>query len=46
MNHHSLFDKLKDLHLLYVEDDPQIRSQINEFLGRYFASVQEADSAI
>ena len=45
MNHHSLFDKLKNLHLLYVEDDPQIRSQICEFLGRYFASVQEASSA-
>jgi len=45
MNHHSLFDKLKKLHLLYVEDDPQVRSQINEFLGRYFASVQEASSA-
>ena len=45
MHHHSLFDKLKDLHLLYVEDDSQIRNQIKEFLGRYFASVQEATSA-
>jgi len=45
MNHHSLFDKLKKLHLLYVEDDSQVRSQISEFLERYFASVEEAGSA-
>ena len=45
MNHHSLFDKLKDLHLLYVEDEPDVRSQLTEFLRRYFSSVQEATSA-
>jgi len=41
----SLVDKLKQLHLLYVEDDPQVCAQISEFLGRYFCSLQEASSA-
>jgi len=41
----SLLNKLKKLHLLYVEDDPHVRSQIYEFLTRYFASVQESASA-
>lgn len=45
MMNHPLLDKLKKLHLLYVEDDPQVRSQISEFLGRYFFSLQEASSA-
>lgn len=38
-------DTFKQLHLLYVEDDPQVRGQISEFLRRYFNSVQEASSA-
>ena len=45
MNHHSLLEKLQNLHLLYVEDDIAVRSQIYEFLKRYFASVQECSSA-
>ena len=45
MKNHSLINKLKKLHLLYVEDDPQIRSQIYEFLKRYFTLVQETSSA-
>ncbi|MCH9739466.1 MAG: response regulator transcription factor [Epsilonproteobacteria bacterium] len=45
MKHHSCFAKLKNLHLLYVEDDTQVRHQISEFLERYFASMQEASSA-
>ena len=40
-----LLDKLKKLHLLYVEDDPHVRLQISEFLGRYFLSIEEASSA-
>ena len=45
MNHHSLLGKLKRLHLLYIEDDAQVRSEIHEFLKRYFTLVQEASSA-
>jgi DNA-binding response OmpR family regulator len=45
MNHHSLLEKLHPLHLLYVEDDIEVRSQIYEFLKRYFTSVQETSSA-
>ena len=45
MNHHSLLSKLKKLHLLYIEDDAQVRSEIYEFLKRYFMSVEEASSA-
>jgi len=45
MNHHSLLSKLKNLHLLYIEDDAQVRSEIYEFLKRYFMLVQEASSA-
>ena len=45
MNHYSLLEKLQQLHLLYVEDDIEVRSQIYEFLKRYFASVQETSSA-
>jgi len=45
MNHHSLLEKLQPLHLLYVEDDIEVRSQIYEFLKRYFSSVQETSSA-
>jgi len=45
MNHHSLLNKLKNLHLLYIEDDSQLRSEIHEFLKRYFVLVQEASSA-
>jgi len=45
MNHHSLLDTFKHLHLLYVEDDSKVRSQISEFLRRYFTSLQEASSA-
>jgi len=40
-----LVNKLNKLHLLYVEDDPQVRAEISEFLGRYFLSLQEASSA-
>jgi DNA-binding response OmpR family regulator len=45
MNHHSLLEKLQNLHLLYIEDDIEVRGQIYEFLKRYFASVQETSSA-
>jgi len=45
MTNSSLLNKLKKLHLLYVEDDPHVRGQIYEFLTRYFASVQETSSA-
>jgi len=45
MDHRSLLEKLHHLHLLYVEDDIEIRKQIYEFLKRYFASVQETSSA-
>ncbi len=45
MNHHSLLEKLQPLHLLYVEDDIEVRSQIYEFLKRYFSSVEETSSA-
>jgi len=41
----QLLDKLNKLHLLYVEDDSQVRLQISEFLGRYFLSLEEASSA-
>ena len=44
MNHHSLLSKLKNLHLLYIEDDAQVRSEIYEFLKRYFMLGQEASS--
>jgi len=45
MKHHSLLNKLKGLELLYIEDDSQVRSEIYEFLKRYFRLVQEASSA-
>lgn len=35
----------KNLHLLYVEDDVQIRHEISEFLRRYFGLLYEVSSA-
>ena len=45
MNHSLLQEKLKDISVLYVEDDIKIRFYISGFLRRYTKQVIEASSA-
>jgi two-component system response regulator VanR len=45
MDHHLFAARLKDLTLLYIEDDPQIQSHLAEFLGRYTSGRHLASSA-
>jgi len=45
MNHHLFAEKIKDLTLLYIEDDPEIQGYLAEFLGRYTANLHLAKSA-
>jgi len=45
MNHETFAKQMGHYTLLYVEDDLEIRTDISEFLRRYFKIVYEADSA-
>lgn len=45
IDHHLFASKLKDLTLLYIEDDPGIQVHLAEFLGRYTSRLHLAPSA-
>jgi len=45
MDHQLFAEKLREVTLLYVEDDPDVRAHISEFLRRYTSGVLTASSA-
>lgn len=45
MDHHLFASKIKNLTLLYVEDDPEIQAYIAEFLERYNSNIHLANNA-
>ena len=45
MDHHLFASKIKDLVLLYIEDDPEIQAYIAEFLECYSSNLHLAKSA-
>ncbi len=45
MDHHLFASKIKNLTLLYIEDDPEIQGYLAEFLGRYTLNIHLAQSA-
>ena len=45
MNHQSFAKKMNNYKVLYVEDDPNVRKQISEFLSRYCPQVYTCDSS-
>lgn len=45
MDHHLFATKIKDLTLLYIEDDVEIQGYLSEFLRRYTSNLHLAQSA-
>ncbi len=45
MDHHSIASKMKQLTLLYIEDDAEIQGYLAEFMGRYTLNLHLAQSA-
>jgi len=45
MDHYLFASKIKDLTLLYIEDDPEIQGYLAEFLERYTSNLHLAQSA-
>ena len=45
MNHNSFISIMKDLSILYIEDDSKVQEYIAEFLGRYTSHLYLAGSA-
>jgi len=45
MDHHLFASKIKDLTLLYVEDNPEIQGYLVEFLRRYTSNLHLSQSA-
>ncbi len=45
MDHYLFASKIKDLTLLYVEDDPKIQAYLAEFLRRYTSNLHLSQSA-
>ena len=45
MDHHLFTSKIKDLTLLYIEDDPKIQAYLSEFLNCYTSNLHLAQSA-
>jgi len=45
MDHYLFASKIKDLTLLYIEDDAEIQGYLAEFLGRYTSNLHLAQSA-
>jgi len=45
MNHQSFAKKMNNYKVLYVEDDPNVRKHISEFLSRYCPQVYTCDSS-
>ena len=45
MEHNLFISMMKDLSVLYIEDDPKVQEYIAEFLGRYTPSLYLAGSA-
>jgi len=45
MDHYSIASKMKQLTLLYIEDDAEIQGYLAEFIGRYTPNLHLAQSA-
>lgn len=45
MNHQAFAKKMNNYRILYVEDDPNVRRHITEFLNRYSPKVYTCDSS-
>ena len=45
MNHQDFAKKMHPYTILYVEDDPQVRAYISEFLGRYCKKIYACESS-